>query len=217
MNQLLLIESIAPSQSRMISEASTDGKSLYLSGVFMQGGIKNRNQRVYPVPVLSEAVGRAVTSLRESNGIMGELDHPQTLSINLDRVSHVITDMRMENNNALGRMRILSGPNGTPMGNIARALIESGVRIGVSSRGRGGVDHGGAVSDFDLVTVDIVATPSAPGATPSSMYESLDSSQYGREAYNLAESIRHDPAAQKFFNEQMRKFLAENLFASVKR
>lgn len=215
MEQLLLIESLIPTESRIISESTVDGKNLYLSGVFMQGGMQNRNGRVYPMNELTEAVSRAVSVIKDTNGIFGELDHPNTLTINLDRISHVITDLKMEGQNAIGKMRILCGPNGTPMGNIARSLIESGVRIGVSSRGRGSVDGSGQVSGFDLVTVDIVATPSAPGALPNSIYESLDSNRHGREAIKLAEAVCHDPIAQEYLKREILSFLNTNVFKKV--
>lgn len=205
----VLIETLTPNQSGMITESATDGKNLWLSGVFMQADIRNRNNRIYPVTEISRAVMEAQRGISESNGIFGELDHPTTLSINLDRISHVITDLRMEGSNAVGRMKILP----TPMGNIAKTLIESGVRIGVSSRGAGGVNGEGIVEGFSFVTVDIVATPSAQGATPASIYESLDGNVTGRRVLTLAEQMQEDPAAQKFFKEEILKFLKTNVFA----
>lgn len=205
----VLIETLTPGQSNMITESATDGKNLWLSGVFMQADIRNRNNRVYPITEIARAVTEAQRGITESNGIFGELDHPTTLSINLDRISHVITDLRMEGSNAVGRMKILP----TPMGAIAKTLIESGVRIGVSSRGAGAVNTEGVVEGFNFVTVDIVATPSAQGATPASIYESLDASVTGRRVLTLAEQMQEDPAAQKFFKDEIVKFLKTNVFA----
>lgn len=205
----VLIETLTPGQSQMITESATDGKNLWLSGVFMQADIRNRNNRVYPVTEISRAVTEAQRGISESNGIFGELDHPTTLSINLDRISHVITDLRMEGTNAVGRMKILS----TPMGSIAKTLIESGVRIGVSSRGAGAVNDEGIVEGFNFITVDIVATPSAQGAVPNSIYESLDMSTSGRKVLTLAEQMQQDPSAQKFFKDEILKFLSSNVFA----
>lgn len=205
----VLIETLTPGQSNMITESATDGKNLWLSGVFMQADIRNRNNRVYPITEIARAVTEAQRGITESNGIFGELDHPTTLSINLDRISHVITDLRMEGANAVGRMKILP----TPMGAIAKTLIESGVRIGVSSRGAGAVNTEGVVEGFNFVTVDIVATPSAQGATPASIYESLDVSVTGRRVLTLAEQMQEDPAAQKFFKDEILKFLKTNVFA----
>lgn len=209
MKQELLIETISPEEAGIITEASSDGQNAWLSGIFMQAEMKNRNGRVYPIGEISKAVDTAQKTIKEHNGIFGELDHPQSLTINLDRISHVITEMRMEGNNAVGKAKLL----GTPMGNIARELVKSGVKIGVSSRGAGAVNEGGGVSDFNFVTVDIVATPSAPGAMPEAVYESMMASQHGRDAVTLAEQLREDPDAQKYFKNAILKFLNEGLFA----
>jgi hypothetical protein len=206
---ILLIEELKPSECQLLQEASPDGKSLWLSGVFMQAGIKNRNGRVYPVNEISSAVEGAHQRIREQNGIMGELDHPQSLQINLDRVSHVISELRMQGNDAYGKARLLN----TPMGNIARELINSGVKVGVSSRGAGNVNEGGDVSGFQFVTVDIVAQPSAPGAYPGSMYESLQQGKNGHNIISLAEEARRDPAAQKYLKKEILKWLSTGVFA----
>ena len=132
--------------------------------------------------------------------MLGELDHPQSLQLNLDRVSHVITEMRMEGTNAIGRMRLLD----TPMGQIAKELVKSGVSLGVSSRGAGNVNESVGVSGFQFVTVDIVAQPSAPGAVPGVVYESLQHGQ-GAKVLTLAEQLREDPAAQKYFQKEIMK------------
>lgn len=211
-SEVILIEELNPATANLIEEASQDGKDLWLSGVFMQAEIKNRNGRVYPLNEIQNAVNIANERIKESRVIMGELDHPQTLTINLDRVSHVITEMRMEGNNAYGKAKLLT----TPMGNIARELVRGGVRLGVSSRGAGTVTESGGVSGFQFVTVDVVAQPSAPGAVPDSIYESLMMSKHGTEAIKLAETVRHDPAAQKYFVTEIKKFLSQNLYAKRK-
>ena len=203
----LLIEELTPTESNLICEASQDGKEMYLAGIFMQAELKNRNGRVYPLAEITRAVEGARKTIAEHNGIFGELDHPQSLTINLDRISHAITDMRMEGNNAIGRAKLLE----TPMGNIAKELVKSGVRLGVSSRGAGGVNEG-QVSDFGFVTVDIVATPSAPGAMPDTVYESLEASRHGRQVLTLAKQIQTDPQAQEYFKRAFVKFLNEGLF-----
>lgn len=216
MKQQMLIETLDPGSCNMISESTNDGKNTWLSGVFMQAGIRNRNNRMYPMAEITEAVNAANLIIKETNGIFGELDHPQTLSINMDRVSHVITSLRMEGANAVGKMKIICGPNGTPCGNIAKALIESGVRIGVSSRGAGAVNESGEVNGFNFVTIDIVATPSAPGARPESIYEALDANGVGRRVLTLAEQMQQDEAAQKYFKAEIMRFLNQNLFAKRK-
>lgn len=208
----ILIEELSPTESNIITEASTQGKDVFLNGIFMQACIKNRNGREYPLNEISSAVNIAQQRIKEHNGIFGELDHPQTLNINLDRISHVITELRMDGNNAYGRAKLLE----TPMGLIGKELIRSGVRIGVSSRGAGAVNESGGVSGFSFVTVDIVATPSAPGAMPSAVYESLERSIHGNKVKTLAEELQHDVAAQKYFIKEFNKFLNENLFAKKK-
>lgn len=204
----LLIEELQPTEANMISESSNDGKSLWLTGICMQGEVQNRNRRNYPLVEIENAVRAGQQRIRECNGIFGELDHPQTLQINLDRVSHVITDLWMQGNNAYGKAKIIEK---APMGQIAKALIESGVRIGVSSRGAGNVNESGFVSDFNFITYDIVCTPSAAGAMPSSVYESLDNSN-GKKILTLAENVIHDQAAQKYFKNEILKWLNTGIF-----
>jgi len=204
----ILIEELSPAVANLVTEASEDGKHNWLNGVFMQAGIKNRNGREYPLTEIALAVENANKVITETNGIFGELDHPQTLSINLDRISHVITEMRMEGNNAIGRAKLL----GTPMGCIAKELVESGVLLGVSSRGAGTVAESGGVSGFQFVTVDIVAQPSAPGAYPSAVYESLQLAQNGHKILTLAETIQHDAAAQKYLKDEILTWLKTGLF-----
>ena len=209
MEQQLLIEELTHTQAKLISESSQDGKDCWLNGIFMMGGIGNRNGRNYPVNEISLAVTGAKSRIDETGGIFGELDHPQTLTINLDRISHVITDLRMEGDNAMGKAKLLS----TPMGNIARELVNSGVALGVSSRGAGAVNESGGVTGFQFVTVDIVAQPSAPSAYPSAVYESLQLAQNGHNIIHLAEQVKHDPAAQKYFKKEILKWLSEGVFA----
>ena len=204
----ILIEQLLPSESNIITESVADAsgnKTIWLNGVFMQADIKNRNGRVYPIHEIAKAVEETNKRILESNGVFGELDHPQSLSINLDRISHVITEMKMVGSDAVGKAKIID----TPMGNIARALIDSGVKIGVSSRGAGQMTEGNTVSDFHFITCDLVATPSAPGAVPDSIYESFDMSRNGREVLTLAESMKYDPSAQKYFKEGILAFLKE--------
>lgn len=216
MKHEMLNEYLNPGQSNLICESTNDGKNTWLSGICMQAVVRNKNNRIYPLSEITEAVRVAMDNIRETNGIFGELDHPQTLSINMDRVSHVITNLRMEGNNAIGKMKILCGPNGTPMGNIAKALIESGVRVGVSSRGAGAVNESGEVHGYNFRTMDIVADPSAHDARPNSIYESLEGNISGRKVLTLAEQMQLDPAAQKYFKAEIMTFLNQNLFAKRK-
>lgn len=209
---ILLVEDLQPSECNIIQESSQDGKSLWLSGIFMQADIKNRNGRNYPITEISEAVNSAMNTIKQNNGIFGELDHPQTLSINSDRVSHFISEMWMQGNNAFGKAKLLN----TPMGCIAQELIKSGVKVGVSSRGAGNVNEGGGVTGFQFITCDIVLQPSAPDAYPGSVYESLEMAKNGRGIVTLAEQVRHDAAAQKYLKKEILKWLSEGLFAKNK-
>ena len=212
MQEQLLFEELSPSQAGLITESSTDGKNTWLNGIFMQGNIKNRNGRLYPMNEIQAAVNLGMQRINETNGIFGELDHPQTLSINLDRISHVITDLRVEGNNAIGKAKLLN----TPMGNIAKTLAESGVSLGVSSRGAGQVNEDGGVTGFNFVTVDIVAQPSAQQAYPTTVVEGLETARNGHNILSLAESVVHDDAAQKYLKEEIMKWLETGLFAKKK-
>lgn len=174
-------------------------KDLYMRGIFIQGGTKNHNQRVYPVHEIRSAVEQLNECLRRGESILGEADHPEELNINLDRVSHMITEMYMDGANGIGKLKVLP----TPMGNIVRTLLESGVKLGVSSRGSGNVTQNGEVSDFEIVTVDVVARPSAPEAYPRAVYEAYNRNRRGPVIEDLAEAVRHDPKAQKFLNEEL--------------
>jgi len=208
MKQVLLVEELMPTEANIIEESTKDGKDTWLSGIFMQSEIRNRNGRVYPITEIKTAIGNAAQRIKEANGIFGELDHPQTLSINLDRISHVITEMWMDGNNAYGKAKLLN----TPMGLIAKELTRSGVRLGVSSRGAGSVNESGGVSGFNFITVDIVAQPSAPNAYPNTVYESLELAKNGHNIINLAEAVRHDAAAQKYFKEEIMKWIKNSTF-----
>lgn len=204
----LLVEELAPTEARVITESSGDGKTMWLNGICMQSSIKNRNGRNYPINEITLAVDNAKQRIKECNGIFGELDHPQSLNINSDRISHVITEMWMNGNDAYGKAKLLN----TPMGNIAQELLRSGVKIGVSSRGAGNVTESGDVQGFQFITYDIVVTPSAPNAYPGLMYESIEHAKNGNKILSLAEAVQHDPKAQKYFKDEIMKFLATGLF-----
>jgi hypothetical protein len=181
------------------------GKDLYMKGIFIQGGVKNQNERVYPVNEINSAVESIMERLREGQTVLGEADHPEELTVNLDRVSHIIQEMWMDGPNGYGKLKIVP----TPMGNIVATLLESGAKLGVSSRGSGNVNEGGEVSEFEIVTVDIVAQPSAPKAYPKTVYESLQNYEKGQNLHNLAEAMVHDKKAQKYLQDGIVKFLEE--------
>jgi hypothetical protein len=166
--------------------------------VFIQGGDRNLNQRIYPVAEISKAVDSINEILRSGESVVGELDHPEELTINLDRVSHMITKMWMEGNVGMGKLKMIP----TPLGEIARTMLESGVKLGVSSRGSGNVDDKGQVSDYEIVTVDIVARPSAPNAYPKAVYEAM-MGRRGAVIEDLAKSVMNDPKAQTHLAKEL--------------
>ena len=196
-----LREHLSFDQSGIVMESDDkDGKSLYLKGIAIQGGIRNANQRVYPVDEIERAVKALNDQIQNGYSVLGEVDHPDDLKVNLDRVSHMITQMWMEGPNGYGKMKILP----TPMGNLIRTMLESGVKLGVSSRGSGNVDEmSGKVSDFEIITVDVVAQPSAPGAYPTPVYEHLMNTRGGNRAFNVANEVKEDPKAQKYLRESL--------------
>ena len=161
------------SQVKIISEGRGKDKTLHIEGVFLQGGIKNRNGRMYPVETLSKEVNRYCESFVGKGRALGELGHPEGPTVNLDRVSHKITSLVKEGNNFRGKAKLLE----TPMGKIAKSLLGEGVMLGVSSRGVGSLkeDHTGCKvvgEDFQLATAaDIVADPSAPDAFVNGIME----------------------------------------------
>jgi hypothetical protein len=197
-----LREHLSFDQARCVVESvdGQDGKNLYLKGIAIQGGIRNANQRVYPVNEITIAVKTLNDQIQNGYSVLGEVDHPEDLKVNLDRVSHMITDMWMDGPNGYGKMKILP----TPMGNLVKTMLESGVKLGVSSRGSGNVNEGnGQVSEFEIITVDIVAQPSAPGAYPTPIYEHLMNSRGGMRAFRTAQEVQKDPKAEKYVREAM--------------
>tara|TARA_B100000214_G_scaffold357446_1_gene316992 strand:- start:421 stop:1065 length:645 start_codon:yes stop_codon:yes gene_type:complete len=156
----------------VISEGKGDSKKLYIEGVFLQSELKNRNGRMYPFSVLEKEVNRYNEEYIKTSRALGELGHPDGPTVNLDRVSHRITSLSAEGNNFIGKAQILD----TPMGKIAKSLLEDGVKLGVSSRGMGSIDKQEDVNvvmdDFMLATAaDIVADPSAPDAFVNGIME----------------------------------------------
>ena len=196
-----LREHLSFDQARVVLESDDkEGKNLFLKGIAIQGGIKNANGRVYPVSEITKAVKTLNDQVANGYSVLGEVDHPDDLKVNLDRVSHMITDMWMDGPNGYSKMKILP----TPMGNLIRTMLESGVKLGVSSRGSGNVDdRSGEVAEFEIITVDIVAQPSAPGAYPTPVYEHLMNVRGGNKALLVANEVREDPKAQKYLKESL--------------
>ncbi len=157
---------------QVLVEESGDKKNLYIEGVFLQSEIKNRNGRIYPLSVLDREVNRYNEEYVLTGRALGELGHPDGPTVNLDRVSHKITSLRKEGTNFIGKARILE----TPMGKIAKSLLDEGVKLGVSSRGMGSLEEKNGANyvsdDFMLATAaDIVADPSAPDAFVNGIME----------------------------------------------
>lgn len=200
-----LYEYMAAEQAGLRLVESEDGKDLFMSGLFIQGETKNHNGRVYPREEIQRAVETVRGRLSKGETVMGELDHPEELQINLDRVSHIITDMHCDGSDGIGKLKIIE----TPMGNIAKALLKAGAKLGVSSRGSGNVNESGKVSEFEIVTVDIVAQPSAPDAYPKTIYESLYNMRGGEAIHRVASAVTHDKSAEKHLMNAMSKFIRE--------
>ena len=189
-----------------VSEQGSDLKTLYMKGIFIQGGVKNANERVYPVSEINAAVDTLNKQIQEGYSVLGEVDHPDDLKINLDRVSHMITSMWMDGPNGFGKLKILP----TPMGQLVKTMLESGVKLGVSSRGSGNVsDLDGKVSDFEIITVDIVAQPSAPNAYPKAIYESLMNMKHGHKVLEIARDARGNKKVQNYLGEEVKRLIKE--------
>lgn len=204
MNKEILIETLSPNIAQIKNE--NKDKNWYLEGIFMQAETKNGNGRIYPRHILEEAVDKIQQKINKGYNVLGELEHPESLSINLNNVSHVIESFRWDGNNVIGKAKILD----TPKGEIVKALLKEGIKLGVSSRGSGAtkIEEGiTLVESFNLITVDIVATPSAPDAYPQSLKESLNEIYNDEKIKPLSEAVLEDKAAQKFFEKEIKKFL----------
>lgn len=206
---LYLRENLTFDAARMeiLVEDSQSGKSkdCFMKGIFIQGGVKNHNERVYPVNEISKAVSAINEQIKGGYSVLGEVDHPDDLKINLDRVSHMITDMWMEGPNGFGKLKILP----TPMGQLVQTMLESGVKLGVSSRGSGNVTESGNVSDFEIVTVDVVAQPSAPNAYPTAIYEGLLNMRGGHRVIEMARDASADQRVQKYLKEAVTSLIKD--------
>jgi hypothetical protein len=199
---LYLRENLTFDRANIVVESDGEGdkKSLYMKGIFIQGGVKNANERVYPVNEIETAVDTLNQKISEGHSVLGEVDHPDDLKINLDRVSHMITNMWMDGPNGFGKLKILP----TPMGQLVKTMLESGVKLGVSSRGSGNVDDAnGRVSDFEIVTVDIVAQPSAPNAYPKAIYENLMNMRHGHKVFEMAKEAGGNTKVQRYLKSEV--------------
>ena len=198
----------------VITEGKSGQKNHFIEGIFLQGDLKNRNGRMYPVGLLEREVTKYDQSYIQKGRALGELGHPEGPTINLDRVSHSITSLRKEGTNFVGKARILD----TPMGRIAKSLLDEGVKLGVSSRGLGSLKEQNGMKvvadDFMLATAaDIVADPSAPDAFVNGIMEGREWVwENGLISEQKLERIKHqiDNAAHQQLEE--RKLFAFNQF-----
>jgi len=206
MSNIYLKEHLNHSMANMIVEQSQDGKDLYMKGICIQGGLKNDNERVYPVIEIESAVQNLNEQVTGGYSVLGEVDHPDDLKINLDRVSHMIENMWMDGPNGCGKLKILP----TPMGQLVKTMLESGVKLGVSSRGSGNVNEdSGQVSDFEMITVDIVSQPSAPNAYPTAIYEGLMNMKGGHNVLEMAREAGGDAKVQRYLKSEVLKLIRE--------
>lgn len=173
MNMKLITEFNGEARTELV-EASNGKKDWFIEGIFMQSEVKNRNGRIYPKEILEREVQRYDREYVKTNRALGELNHPSSPVVNPERASHLITEMSQSGNDFYGKAKILH----TPMGDIVRGLLESGVQIGVSSRGMGSLKESNGVNivqpDFKLGCVDVVADPSAPSAFVNGIMEGVE-------------------------------------------
>ena len=194
----VLSEHLTFDEAKVVVESSNEGKDLYMKGICIQGNVKNANQRVYHTFEINKAVSKISDQIAGGTSVLGEVDDPEDLKINLDRVSHMLTSMWMDGHNGYGKLKILP----TPMGKLVETMLQSGVKLGVSSRGSGNVDEAsGNVSEFDIITVDVVAQPSAPNAYPTPIYEGLLNMRHGHKLVGVAKAAREDARVQKHLKE----------------
>ena len=203
-----LKEHLSFTQARveLLSEEAADGsgKTLYMKGICIEGGVRNANERVYPVNEIAKAVDTINEQIKTGHSVLGEVDHPDDLKINLDRVSHMIENMWMDGPCGYGKLKILP----TPMGQLVKTMLDSGVKLGVSSRGSGNVnDANGHVSDFEIVTVDVVAQPSAPNAYPTAIYEGLLNHAGGQKLLNMYKDPAKSNKAQRYVQEEVMRLI----------
>jgi hypothetical protein len=198
--------SFTQARAEILSEEAADGsgKNLYLKGICIEGGVRNANERVYPVNEIAKAVDTINEQIKTGHSVLGEVDHPEDLKINLDRVSHMIEKMWMDGPAGYGKLKILP----TPMGELVKTMLTSGVKLGVSSRGSGNVnDANGHVSDFEIVTVDVVAQPSAPNAYPTAIYEGLLNHAGGARLLEMFKDPANSNKAQRYVKGEVMRLI----------
>ena len=201
-----LSEALDFQTAQIVTESTNEGKDLYMKGICMQGGVENANKRIYPVNEITNAVKSLNEQIEKGNSVLGEVDHPEGLGINLDKVCHMVENLWMDGPNGYGKLKILP----TPMGNLVRTMLEADVRLGVSTRGTGEVDPiSGKVSGFEIVTVDVVAQPSAPNAYPTAIYEGLLNMRGGNKLLEISAEARGNSRVQKYLKEGVIRLIKE--------
>jgi len=200
----LISEHIEQDLGYTITEGKNGAKNVFIEGVFMQANKKNRNNRIYEKTILEGAINKYISDQVKTGRAVGELNHPDGPTINLDKVSHRITELKWKGDDVVGKALILD----TPMGKIVKGLVEGGVKLGVSSRGMGTVEMKDGVSrvnnDFTLSTIDIVQDPSAPGAFVNGIMEGAEFYPNGKGGFSQKKS---DPIAEMKAFEQFLKTL----------
>jgi hypothetical protein len=201
--------SFTQARAEVLLEEAQDGsgtKTMKLKGICIEGGVKNANERVYPVHEIAKAVDTVNEQIKTGHSVLGEVDHPDDLKINLDRVSHMIEKMWMDGPAGYGTLKILP----TPMGELVKTMLQSGVKLGVSSRGSGNVDdRNGHVSDFEIVTVDVVAQPSAPNAYPTAIYEGLLNMRGGQRLLDMYKDPASSNKAQRYLKQEVMRLIKD--------
>ena len=199
--------SFTQARAEVLLEEAKDGsgqKTMKLKGICIEGGVRNANERVYPVQEIAKAVDTINEQIKTGHSVLGEVDHPDDLKINLDRVSHMIENMWMDGPAGMGTLKILP----TPMGELVKTMLTSGVKLGVSSRGSGNVnDANGHVSDFEIVTVDVVAQPSAPNAYPTAIYEGLLNHAGGQRLLEMFKDPANSNKAQRYVKSEVMRMI----------
>ena len=201
--------SFTQAQCQLVLEDAADGSGKQcrgMQGIFIEGDKRNANERIYPGHEIRKAVDYVNAQIIEGHSVLGEVDHPDDLKINLDRVSHIIEKMWYEGSTGYGKLKLLP----TPMGQLVKTMLDAGVKLGVSSRGSGNVDdRTGHVSDFEIVTVDVVAQPSAPNAYPTAIYEGLMNMKYGHRLLEVAREAGTDNKVQRYLKSEVVKLIKE--------
>ena len=188
-----------------LTEGSDGEKKLYLEGVFSVAGAKNRNQRSYTNEQLKTSVGMINEAAEGNRHILGELDHPDISQVSLKNVSHRMISASVNGNEGRAKLQILEH---TPQGATARALIESGVQLGVSTRGSGSINkRTGIVENYQFHTIDLVASPSCQTAYPQTLREQMEFYGDSKEIDMLSEEMLHDPLAKMYFHREIQKFM----------